>query len=64
MTAFLTHSYGSETLKGISYIKTLTAHYLNPLHVYCRLNKVLGKTSARAISRAYEVYIFNVVKGV
>jgi len=30
-------------------------HILNPLHIYCRLAPVLGRTKALTFSRKYEV---------
>jgi hypothetical protein len=38
-------------------MKTLQ-HYLNPLHIYCRLRSVMDKRSAVAISHAYERALF------
>jgi hypothetical protein len=38
-------------------MKTLQ-HYLNPLHIYCRLRPLMDKHSAMAISHAYERALF------
>ncbi len=33
-------------------------HYLNPLHVYCRLRAVMSKKKALLVSREYEIILF------
>ncbi len=38
-------------------MKTLQ-HYLNPLHIYCRLRVVMNKHSAMIISHVYERALF------
>jgi len=41
-------------------------HYLNPLHIYCRLRDLgISKGIAESICRIYENYVFNIflVKG-
>lgn len=35
-------------------VKLSFQHSLNPLHVYCRLVPVIGKSRARAFSSRYE----------
>ena len=37
------------------YVKSYLQHYLNPLHVYCRLRSVgIPNRAARRVSAAYE----------
>jgi hypothetical protein len=44
---------------------TALKHYLNPLHVYCRLRDIgLGKGMASLLCRVYEKMIFRPFAGV
>ena len=38
-------------------------HYLNPLHVFCRLRRVIGSRLARIVAQWYELHIYNFVQG-
>jgi hypothetical protein len=35
-------------------------HYLNPLHVYCRLRPIIGKHYARLLSLRYQT-LYNLI---
>jgi hypothetical protein len=42
-------------------MSSVIQHYLNPLHVYCRLRNLgLGKKQAAFICRIYEQIIFRI----
>ena len=45
---------------GIQFMSATIKHYLNPLHIYCRLRDLgLGKSMAAFLCRFYEKTIFN-----
>ena len=45
---------------GIQFMSATIKHYLNPLHIYCRLRDLgLGKSVAAFLCRFYERTIFN-----
>lgn len=42
-------------------VKDTARHYLNPLHVYCRLTPILGRRAAGRLARLYEKVLWSVV---
>jgi hypothetical protein len=50
--------------RGISAIIAILQHYLNPLHVYCRLRDLgLGKAPAAFFCRVYDQVLFKYFVG-
>jgi len=52
----------SQLLSGVNYMGSALKHYLNPLHIYCRMRD-LGFTKDRAviICRFYEKTFFKLL---
>jgi hypothetical protein len=49
----------------LNIMTTALKHYLNPLHVYCRLRDMgIGKGVASVLCRCYEKMIFRPIAGV
>ena len=44
-------------------MKEWLRHWINPLHVYCRMCKRIGRKQALVVSRAYEVMIYSMILG-
>jgi len=44
-------------------MKEWLRHRINPLHIYCRICKRIGRRRALVIAKAYEVIVYSVTLG-
>jgi hypothetical protein len=42
-------------------MKSWMQHNFNPMHVYCRLVRIVGKKLAKTLAMQYEVYVWTLL---